>query len=164
VADPSYFDIEFTIPNADYVFKEGFKGEIVLQPARTAGSSLPKIINPFGVTKNGDQSFFWIGGRKETEIWITSPKTGKVVMTGYFSAGDGPPGNPQRRFLLSSENCGERQLVLPKNGWCRITVPVSAGSNRIILLALDEQTLAKLPDGRDAPFIGVRGLAVSEVN
>ena len=162
--DPSYYDIEFTIPNSDYILKEGFKGEIVFQPLRTAGSSLPKIINPFGVTKNGDQSFFWIGGRKETEIWITSPKTGKVVMTGYFSAGDGPPGNPQRRFLLSSENCGERQLVLPKNGWCRITVPVSAGSNRIILLALDEQTLAKLPDGRDAPFIGVRGLAVSEVN
>jgi hypothetical protein len=164
VADPSYFDIEFTIPNADYVFKEGFKGEIVLQPARTAGSSLPKIINPFGVTKNGDQSFFWMGGRRETEIWITSPKNGKVVITGYFQAGDGPPGNPLRRFLLSSQNCPERQLVLPKDGWCRITVPVSEGPNRITLRALDERTPAQVSSGGDTGLIGVRGLAVSAVN
>ena len=34
VGDPSYYDIEFTIPNPDYVLKEGFKGEIVFQPTR----------------------------------------------------------------------------------------------------------------------------------
>ncbi len=39
VAEPSYYDIEFTMPNSDYVLKEGFKGEIVLRPSRTAGSS-----------------------------------------------------------------------------------------------------------------------------
>jgi len=37
VGDPSYYDIEFTIPNPDYVLKEGFKGEIVFEPSRTAG-------------------------------------------------------------------------------------------------------------------------------
>jgi hypothetical protein len=34
VGDPSYYDIEFTIPNPGYVLKEGFKGEIVFQPTR----------------------------------------------------------------------------------------------------------------------------------
>jgi len=29
---PSYYDIEFTIPNSDHVIKEGFKGQIVLRP------------------------------------------------------------------------------------------------------------------------------------
>ena len=48
VTDPSYYDIEFTIPNSDYVLKEGFKGEIVFQPWMTTGSSSPKIITPWG--------------------------------------------------------------------------------------------------------------------
>jgi multidrug efflux pump subunit AcrA (membrane-fusion protein) len=164
VLDPSYYDIEFTIPNSDYVLKEGFKGEIVCQPLMTAGSSLPKIVNPFGLEKIGGQPFFWMGGRRETEIWITSPKNGKVVITGYFQAGDGPPGNPRRRFLLSSQNCRERQLVLPKDGWCRITVPVSAGPNRISLRALDERTPTQVSQKGDTGLIGVRGLAVSAVN
>jgi HlyD family secretion protein len=43
VPEPSYYDIEFTIPNSDYALKEGFKGEIVLKPSRAAGSSSPKI-------------------------------------------------------------------------------------------------------------------------
>jgi multidrug resistance efflux pump len=37
LGEPSYYDIEFTIPNSDYVLMEGFKGEIVFQPTRTAG-------------------------------------------------------------------------------------------------------------------------------
>jgi multidrug efflux pump subunit AcrA (membrane-fusion protein) len=37
VTEPSYYDIEFTIPNSDYVLKEGFKGEIVFHPPKTAG-------------------------------------------------------------------------------------------------------------------------------
>jgi len=166
VADPSYYDIEFTISNSDYVLREGFKGEIVFQPSKTAGSSSPKIVNPLGLEKSGDQPFFWMGGKEETEIWITSPRNGKVVIMGYFSAGPSLPGNPRRRLLLSSPNCHERQLVLPKDGWCRITVPVSAGPNRITLRALDEPTLTQLPGGETRPLrlIGVRGLAVSAVN
>jgi len=165
VADPSYYDIEFTIPNSDYVLKEGFKGEIVFQPSKTAGSSSPKIVNPFGLEKMGDQTCFWMGGKEETEIWITSPENGKVVITGYFSAGPGLPGNPRRRLLLSAPNSHERQLVLPKEGWCRITVPVSTGSNRITLRALDEPTLTQLSNGDTSPLlIRVRGLAVSAVN
>ena len=166
VGDPSYYDIEFTIPNPDHVLKEGFKGEIVLQPWRASGSSLPKIVNPsLGLDKIGDQTSFWMGGKEETEISITSPRNGKVVLTGFFSAGPSIPGNPRRRFLLSSQNSYKRQLVFPKDGWCRITVPVSAGPNRITLRALDEPTVARLPNGDPRPFvIGVRGLAVSEVN
>ncbi len=164
VTDPSYYDIEFTVPNSDYVLKEGFKGEIVFQPFKTAGLSTPKIVTPYGVGKVGDQPFFWMG-EGEAEIWITSPKNGKVVMIGFFSAGPSIPGNPRRRLLLSAPNSYKRQLVLPKDGWCRITVPVSAGPNRITLRALDKQTLAQLPNGDSTPFIiGVRGLAVSEVD
>jgi multidrug resistance efflux pump len=165
VADPSYYDIEFTIPNSDYVLKEGFKGEIVFQPSKTAGSSSPKIVNPFGLEKMGDQTCFWMGGKEETEIWITSPRNGKVVIMGYFAAGPSLPGNPRRRLLLSSPNCHERQLLLPKDGWCRITVPVSTGSNCITLRALDEPTLTQLSNGDTRPLlIRVRGLAVSAVN
>ncbi len=51
VGDPSYYDIEFTIPNSDYDLKEGFKGEIVFQPSRTAASSSPKSANPLGLEK-----------------------------------------------------------------------------------------------------------------
>ena len=165
VGDPSYYDIEFTIPNPDYALEEGFKGEIVLKPARTAGSSLPKIVTPFGLGKLRDQTFFYLGGKEETEISITSPRNGKVVLTGFFSAGPSIPGNPRRRFLLSSQNSHKRQLVLPKDGWCRITVPVSAGTNRITLRALDEPTPAQQPTGETRPLlIMVRGLSVSEVN
>ncbi len=39
VGDPSYYDIEFTIPNPDYVLKEGFKGEIVFQPTRPTANA-----------------------------------------------------------------------------------------------------------------------------
>ena len=165
VADPSYYDIEFTIPNSDYVLKEGFKGEIVFQPSKTAGSSSPKIVNPLGLEKMGDQTSFWIGGKKETEIWITSPKNGKVIITGFFWAGPSLPGNLRRHLLLSAPNSDERQLVLPKDGWCRITVPVSTGPNRITLRALDEPTLTQLSNGDTRPMvIGVRGLTVSAVN
>jgi multidrug efflux pump subunit AcrA (membrane-fusion protein) len=165
VAEPSYYDIEFTIPNSDYVLKEGFKGEIVFQPWKSAGWSSPKIVNSLGMGRFKDQTTFWMGGKEETEIWITSPKNGKVVMTGFFSAGPSLPGNPRRRLLLSSQNCRERQFVLPKNGWCRITVPVSAGPNRITLRALDEPTLAQLSNGDTRPLVmEVRGLAVSAVN
>ncbi len=165
VGDPSYYDIEFTIPNSDNLLKEGFKGEIVFQFPRPAGSSSPKIVTPFGLVKTDDQTFFFLGGKEETEISISSPKNGKVVITGLFSAGPSIPGNPRRRFLLSSQNCRERQLVLPKDGWCRITVPVSAGPNRITLRALDEPTLAQLPGGDTRPLlIRIQGLAVSAVN
>jgi multidrug efflux pump subunit AcrA (membrane-fusion protein) len=165
VAEPSYYDIEFTIPNSDYVLKEGFKGEIVLQPSKTAGSSSPKIVNPFGLDQMGDQTSFWIGGKQETEIWVTSPRNGKEVLTGFFSAGPSLPGNPRRRLLLSAPNCDERRLVLPKDGWCRITVPVSTGPNRITLRALDEPTLSQLPNGDSRPLlIRVRGLAVCAVD
>ena len=164
VADPSYYDIEFTVPNSDYVLKEGFKGEIVFQPWMTTGSSSPKIIPPWGFEGSPDKPFFWMGGEKETEILITSPKNGNVVMTCFFSAGPSIPGNPRRRLLLSAPNSYERQLVLPKDGWCRISVPVSAGPNRITLRALDEPTLAQPPGGDTRPLlISVRGLAVSEV-
>jgi hypothetical protein len=164
VTEPSYYDIEFTIPNPDCVLKEGFKGEIALKVSRTAGSSSPKIVNPNGIDKMGDQPFFYIG-KEETEIWIASPRDGKVVITALFWAGPSIPDNPRRRFLLSSPNCRERQLVLPRNGWCRITVPVSAGSNRITLRGLDEPTLTHLPNGDPRPFlIGVRELTVSAVN
>jgi HlyD family secretion protein len=37
VGDPSYYDIEFTISNPDYLLKEGFKGEVVFHPSRAAG-------------------------------------------------------------------------------------------------------------------------------
>ena len=66
VADPSYYDIEFTIPNSDYVLKEGFKGEIVFQPSRTAGSSSLKIIGPLGLEKMGNRATFQMGGKGET--------------------------------------------------------------------------------------------------
>jgi multidrug efflux pump subunit AcrA (membrane-fusion protein) len=165
VADPSYYDIEFTIPNPDYALREGFKGDIALQPSNTVGSSSPKIVNPLGLEKRGDQYSFWMGGKVETEIWITSPQNGKAVITALFFAGPSLPGNPQRHLLLSSPNCHERQLVLPKDGWCRITVPVSTGPNRITLRALDEPTLTQLSNGDTRPMIiGVRGLAVSAVN
>ena len=81
------------------------------------------------------------------------------------SAGQSLAGNPRRRFLLSSQNCHERQPVLPKDGWCRITVPESAGSSLITLRAPDEPTLTQLSNGDTRPLLmGVRGLAVSAVN
>jgi hypothetical protein len=164
VAEPSYYAIEFTVPNSDCLFNEGFKAEIVLQPSRTAGSSTPKIVSPYGVTKTGDQPFFWLD-KGETEISFTSPKDAKAVITGYFAAGPSLQGNPQLRILMSCQNSYKRQLVLPKGGWYRIIVPVSAGPNRVILHALNEPTLAQLPNGDPRSFlIGVTGLAVSEVN
>ncbi len=164
VADPSYYDVEFTIPNSDYVLKEGFKGDIVFQPWKTTGSSSPRIVNPLGLEGTKDKPFFWMGGKAETEIWISSPKDGNVVITAYFSAGPSIPGNPRRRILLCSPNSRERQLVLPKNGWCRITVAVSAGPNRIALRALDEPTI-QVSKGDNRPFvIGVRDLTVSAAN
>jgi len=66
VTEPSYYDIEFTIPNSDYVLKEGFKGEIVFQPSRTAGSSSLKIIGPLGLEKMGNRATFQMGGKGET--------------------------------------------------------------------------------------------------
>ena len=165
VADPSYYDIEFTVPNSDHVLKEGFRGEIIFQPWTTTGSSSPKIINPLGLETTGDQTSFWMGVKKETEILITSPKIGKATVMGYFAAGPSIPGNPRRRFLLAGPNSYERQLVLPKDGWCRIIVPVSAGPNRITLRALDEPTLTQLSNGDTRPLVlRVRGLAVSEIN
>lgn len=81
------------------------------------------------------------------------------------SAGPSLAGNPQRRLFLSSQNCHERQPVLPKDGWRRITVPASAGSNLISLRALDEPTLTQLFNGDTRLLLmGVRGLAVSAVN
>ncbi len=151
VADPSYYDIEFTVPNSDYVLKEGFKGEIVLQPSKTAGLSLPKIVTPFGLGKLGDQTFFWMGGKEETEIWITSPKNGKVVMTGFFRRALVFRAIPGAAFSCPLRT-PRKTMVLPKDGWCRITVPVSAGPNRITLRALDEPTLAQLPNGDTRPL------------
>ena len=165
VADPSYYDIELSIPNSDYVLKEGYKGNILFQPLKTAGSTSWKVINPLGLEGSEDQPLFWMGGKKETEILITAPKNGKVVIMGYFSAGPSLPDNPRRRLLLSSQNSHERQLLIPKGGWCRITVPVSAGPNRITLRALDEPTLTQLSNGDTRPLlIRVRGLTVSAVN
>ena len=66
VGDPSYYDIEFTIPNSDYVLKEGFKGEIKFQPSKTAGSSSMKIIDPIGLEKMGDQTSLRMGGKGQT--------------------------------------------------------------------------------------------------
>lgn len=165
MAEPSYYEIEFTIPNPDFDLKEGFKGEIALQASKTAGSSSPKIVNPLGLEKIGDQTSFYLGGKEETEIWIASPKSGKVVITAFFWAGPSLPGNPRRRLLLSAPNSNKRELVIPRDGWYRITVPVSAGPNRITLRALDEPTLTQPSNGDTRPMlIGVRCLAVSEVN
>lgn len=66
VAYPSCYDIEFTIPNSDYVLKEDFKGKIVFQPSRTAGSSSLEIIDPLGLIKMRDQTSLRMGGKGET--------------------------------------------------------------------------------------------------
>ncbi len=165
VAEPSYYDIEFTIPNPDFVLKEGFKGEIVFKPYKTAGSLSPKIITPWGFEGSSDNPFFWMGAKEEAEIRITSPKNGKVVITAFFWAGPSLPGTPRRRILLSAPNSQERELVIPKDGWYQITVPVSAGPNRVTLRSLDEPTLIQRSNGENRSLlVGVRGLAVSGVN
>ncbi len=51
LADPSYYDIEFAIPNSDNVLKEGFKGEIVFKASKTAGSS--SLIAPGSAMRSG---------------------------------------------------------------------------------------------------------------
>ena len=123
VTEPSYYDIEFAIPNSDYVLKEGFKAEITLKPSQTAGSSSPKIINPLGFGTVGNQSFFWIGGKKETEIWTTSPRNGKVVITGFFSLAQVSRAITAAAFSCPSElarktdGAPERRLV-PDYGPC----------------------------------------------
>ncbi len=106
VGDPSYYDIEFTIPNSDYVLKEGFKGEIIFQPSRTAGSSLPKIINPLRIGEMGRSARLldWRQGRNGNLGYLASKwKSGHhgLLFVGPKSSGQSPaPPSPVLSELL----------------------------------------------------------------
>jgi len=122
---------------------------------------LSGIQNSNGIEDWGGEQAFWLG-KGDTEIRLVAARDDQAVISGDFIRGPSLPEKVNRQILIFTDQGYRSIIAIAEDGPQRLSVPVVAGQNRIVLRPLDKPSMAVLPYGEPRPLLlGVRGLRIS---
>ncbi|MFL5801416.1 MAG: hypothetical protein ACJ8CR_06700 [Roseiflexaceae bacterium] len=122
-------------------------------------ATLEQVQNPYGIRKQADELFFWMG-QEPTRLRVATIQAGKLTLQAHFLPGPSLPETTVRRVLVESDS-GYREEVSIPAGDQQIMLPVQSGTTTITLTVLDTPTLTKLANGDPRTLLlGVQDLTV----
>jgi hypothetical protein len=104
------------------------------------------ISNRYGVEKWNGKIGFWIG-KDKTMITVISSAAAHVEFSANFIPGPSLPEKPSRELRITSNNGTSSNIYTVVNEKKGFTFQVNRGENLMSIEAIDQPTLAQLPNG-----------------
>jgi tRNA A37 threonylcarbamoyladenosine synthetase subunit TsaC/SUA5/YrdC len=89
------------------------------------------------------EPFFWLG-REPATVVLQTTCLGHVTLSALFVPGPSLPSESQRHLSLETD-AGVHETITVMSGSQTVTLPVAAGTTRVVLTALDAPTVQHVP-------------------